>query len=303
MDLLEDIFTAMQVESALYAQLEAGAPWGIAFSPHASARFGIVSHGRCWLSGAGLAEPLALAAGDCFIVSGGSPFALMDQPGRPAVPCETIFAGRTEGVIRFGGGGEETAIVSGRFLFDAAGGAPLMDLLPPVLHLHLDDEHARLLQATLQLIARENAGQALGARLAVQKLVDVLLIQALRIFCLGGQGGGWLAGLGDRHLAPALQALHRDIAAPWTVAQLAGLAGLSRSAFARHFRQLVGDTPLNYLTGWRVYRAQTLLRQSRLPLAEVAQRVGYDSDGAFQRAFKRVCGVPPGEYRRASRPD
>ncbi|SUX29509.1 cupin domain-containing protein [Chromobacterium vaccinii] len=192
MDLLEDIFAAMRVESALYARLEARAPWGIDFAHQVSARFGIVAHGRCLLDGAGLDQPLPLAAGDLFIVSGGQRFRLMDEAGREAPPCETVFAGRCDGVIRFGGDGEETGIVSGRFVFDAAAGAPLMDLLPPVLHLRLDAERARLLRAALEMIARENAAPALGSRLVVQKLVDVLLIEALRIHCLSGQGDGWL---------------------------------------------------------------------------------------------------------------
>ncbi|WP_434631693.1 cupin domain-containing protein [Chromobacterium sp. CV08] len=298
MDLLEDIFTAMRVESALYARLEARAPWGIDFAHQASARFGIVAHGGCLLAGAGLERPLPLTAGDLFIVSGGQRFCLMDAPGTETPPCETVFAGRRDGVIRFGGDGAETGIVSGRFVFDAAAGAPLTALLPPVLHLRLDAERARLLQAALEMIARENAAPTLGSPLVVQKLVDVLLIEALRIHCLSGRGDGWLGALADRRLAPLLHAIHADLAAPWTLETMAARAGMSRSAFARHFRARVGDTPLNHLTGWRIHRAQGLLRHSRLTLGEVAARVGYDSDAAFQRAFKRLCGMPPGEYRR-----
>lgn len=303
MDLLEDLFAAMRVQSALYARLEARAPWGIDFAHQVSARFGIVAHGQAWLAGAGQAEPLHVEAGDLFIVSGGQRFCLMDAPGRQALPCETVFDGRRDGVIRFGGDGEETGIVSGRFVFDAAAGAPLMDMLPPVLHVRLDAERARLLQAALEMIARENAEPALGSRLVVQKLVDVLLIEALRIHCLSGQGQGWLGALADRRLSPLLRALHEDLAAPWTLDSMAARAGMSRSAFARHFRERVGDTPLNHLTGWRMQRARALLSGSRLSLAEVAARVGYDSDAAFQRAFKRLAGLPPGEYRRAAQPD
>ncbi|UTH75705.1 AraC family transcriptional regulator [Chromobacterium sp. IIBBL 290-4] len=300
MDLLENLFSAMHVQSALYARMEARAPWGIDFSHQVSARFGIVSHGRFWLSGAGQTEPLRLEAGDLFIICGGQRFCLMDAPGRSAVPCETVFDGRVDGLIRFGGDGEESGVVFGRFMFDAAAGAPLMDCLPPVLHVRLDAERARLLQATLEMIAREKAEPALGSRLVVQKLVDVLLIEALRIHCLSGQGQGWLGALADRRLSPLLRALHDDLAAPWSLESMAARAGMSRSAFARHFRSSVGDTPLNHLTVWRIRRAQALLRESRLPLAEVAARVGYDSDAAFQRAFKRLTGQPPGEYRRAA---
>lgn len=303
MDLLENIFSSMRVQSALHARLEARAPWGIDFSYQVSARFGIVSYGHAWLCGAGLSEPQRLEADDFFIISGGQSFRLMDAPDSPLLPCGRIFYNHTGagGLIRVGCdscGGEETGIFFGNFVFEATAGSHLMALLPPVLHVRLDQDRMRLLQTTLEMIAHENAEPALGSRLVVQKLVDVLLIEALRIHCVSGQRQGLLSALADRNLSPLLRELHDDLAAPWTLNSMAKCAGMSRSAFARHFRSCVGDTPLNHLTGWRIRFAQALLRESRLPLTEVAARVGYDSDAAFQRAFKRLIGQPPGEYRR-----
>lgn len=299
MDPIEDIISAMRVESALYARLEAKAPWGIAFSSGQHARFGIVARGRCWINADGLSRPSELSAGDCFIVRADTRFTLQDEQETPLLPCETIFAGRTTGTIGFGGDGALTGIVSGRFAFDASAGEPLMSLLPPVVHIRVDHDRARLLQASLRLIAIETAEQALGMNLVVARLADVLFIQAVRAWCAsdGCRTSGWLAALADRHLGLAVRAMHANIARRWTVESLAAEAGLSRSAFASRFKAVAGDTPLGYLTRWRMYRAKNLLRQGGLSLMEVAARVGYETDAAFGRAFKRAEGVAPGTYR------
>jgi len=300
MDPVEDIIAAMRVESALHARLEARAPWGIAFAPGQHTRFGIVVRGRCWMNADGLPRPVALRGDDCFIVRADTRFILQDEATSPLVSCEAIFAGRSSGTIAFGGEGAPTDIVSGRFAFDSSAGEPLMSLLPPVVHIRVDRDRSRLLQATLRLIAAETGARALGADLVVARLADVLFIQALRAWCAsdGCRTSGWLAALADRHLGPLVRALHADIAQPWTVESLAAAAGLSRSAFASRFKAVVGDTPLGYLTRWRMYRAKSLLRQSGPSLLEVAARVGYESDAAFSRAFKRTEGMAPGVYRR-----
>ncbi|HCA26991.1 MAG TPA: AraC family transcriptional regulator [Betaproteobacteria bacterium] len=299
MDPIEDVIAAMRVKSALHARLEAKAPWGILFAPGPHARFGIVARGRCWMHADGLPQPIALRSGDCFIVRADARFILQDETASPLVSCEAIFAGRSSGTIAFGGDGAPTDIVSGRFAFDASAGEPLMSLLPPVVHIRVDHDRSRLLQATLHLIAAETTERALGADLVVARLADVLFVQALRAWCAsdGRQASGWLAALADRHLGPTVRALHTDITRPWTVESLAAAAGLSRSAFASRFKGVVGDTPLGYLTRWRMYRAKDLLRQGNLGLLEIAARVGYESDAAFSRAFKRIEGMAPGAYR------
>jgi len=299
MDPIEDIITAMRVQSALYARLEAKAPWGISFASGPHARFGIVVRGHCWMSADGLPQPIALSGGDCFIIRADARFVLQDEAASALLSCETVFDGRNSGVIDFGGEGVLTAIVSGRFAFDASAGEPLMSLLPPVLHFRVDDERSRLLQATLNLIAIETTERALGANLVVSRLADVLFVQAVRAWCASGGNGttGWLAALADRHLGAAVRAMHADVARRWTVESLAIKAGLSRSAFASRFKSVVGDTPLGYLTRWRMYRAKDMLRNGDLGIIEVAARVGYETDTAFSKAFKRTEGMAPGEYR------
>jgi AraC-like DNA-binding protein len=177
-----------------------------------------------------------------------------------------------------------------------------MSLLPPVVHIRVDHDRSRLLQATLQLIAAESADRALGADLVIARLADVLFVQALRAWYAsdGWRTAGWLAALADPHLGPSLKAMHADVSHAWTLESLASEAGLSRSAFALRFKTVVGETPLGYLTRWRMFRAKGLLHRSDLGLQAIADRLGYETDASFSRAFKRSEGMAPGDYRRRS---
>jgi AraC-like DNA-binding protein len=194
-------------------------------------------------------------------------------------------------------------MLSGALSFDAAAAEPLMAVMPRLVHVRLDEARAHLLQTTLQLIGLETAEDGLGASLVIGRLHDVLFVQAVRAWCATDhQASGWLAGLKDDRLAVAIRAMHGDLGRGWTVQALAREAGLSRSTFAATFKAVTGDTPLDYLTRWRMYRAKVLLRGSELSLMEIAERVGYETDTALSRAFRRFVGVAPGEWRRSGRP-
>lgn len=211
-----------------------------------------------------------------------------------------MFSKITARAVLHGGDGELTELVSGALGYDASAAEPLFALMPRITHVRLDEPRAHLLQTTVQLIGLETAEQGLGAGLAIGRLHDVLFVQTVRAWCASEKHvGGWLAGLRDDRLAPAIRAMHADLARPWTVERLAREAGLSRSLFAATFKAVTGATPLDYLTSWRMYRAKVLLRGSELSLLEIAERVGYETDTALSRAFRREHGVPPGEWRRA----
>lgn len=303
MDPLDDVFSAMRVESALYARLEGTAPWGVSFRRGVTARFGLVVRGGGWLTldDAPDPAPVALAPGDCFVVPHGRPYSLRDQPGSLTQNCVDVVRNEVGGVVPLGGGGAPTTIISGWFTFDAHGARPLLELLPPLLHIRMDQDRTQLLQATLQLLAVETAQRGLGSGLIVSRLADIIFAQAVRahIATLDTESGsGWLAALSDRRLGAALRALHGSVATPWTVESLAAVAGMSRSAFAQRFKQKIGLAPLDYLTRWRMFRASHQLRHTTRPMAEIAGSVGYESEAAFNKAFKRAAGVAPGAYRR-----
>ncbi|WP_035059730.1 AraC family transcriptional regulator [Andreprevotia chitinilytica] len=303
MDPLDDVFSAMRVQSALYARLETTAPWGLSLAGGQSARFGLVVRGHCWLSVEELEHPIALIAGDCYVLARGTPYILRDDLNTPTVSCTQVVRDKIGGVVELGGGGAPATIVCGWFNFDQAGAQPLIDLIPPVLHVRMDQARTETLQATLQLLALETAAPDLGSGIVVSRLADIIFVQAIRahVAAMSAHEAGWLAALRDRKIGQAVRAMHRDIARPWTVETLAATAGLSRSAFAARFKACVGESPLEYLTHWRMYRASSLLRQQNNSLSQIASAVGYQSEVAFSKAFKRATGSPPGGYRRGER--
>jgi len=300
MDPLDDVFAAMRVQSAVYARLEVSAPWGLSFAPGTSARFGLVVRGGCWLQADGQGPPTALAAGDCYVLPRGTGYTLRDAPGSPTRSCAEVVRDRIGGVIELGGGGVPATVITGWFVFDTVAARPLMNLVPALVHVRMDQQRTQLLQATLQLFAMETSQPGLGSSLVVSRLADIIFVQAIRahVAAAGDAGVGWLAALSDRRIGGALAAMHRDLAKAWTVDSLADHAGLSRSAFALRFRERVGESPAEYLTQWRMFRAGCLLRQSEQSLGEIASQVGYESEAAFSKAFKRTMGEAPGGYRR-----
>jgi AraC-like DNA-binding protein len=298
MDPLDDVFAAMRVQSALYARLQARAPWGLDVVGGETARFGLVVRGTCLLEVDGEAQAIRLREGDCWLLAHGTPYTLRDQPRSPTVSCRSVVRDPHGGIVRLGGQGEGATIVCGWFRFDPDAARPLVNLLPRLVHVSMDPARTQAMHATLQLMAMETEEPGLGSNLVVSRLADIVFVQGVRAHVAAtGQGEtGWLAALADARLGPALRAMHEDMARAWTLDELAGAASLSRSAFALRFRERVGQAPLEYLTRWRMVKAGQLLRQA-VPLGQVASRVGYESEAAFSKAFKRQTGVSPGAWR------
>ncbi len=298
MDLLDDVFAAMRLQSALYSRLLPCAPWGISFVKSASIRFGFIVSGHGWLIVEGQDRPIELRQGEGFLVQPNILFSLVDQPTSPTRGCEDIFAGCQGKNLSFGGEGEAADILCGYFTFDSAGAEPLLSLLPPVVTIPADETRSPLLEATLKLLSIETVEQNLGSRIVISRLADVLFVQAIRAHCLREQTQrGWIAALADARLSGVVKRMHQDIAQPWSLQTLATEAGMSRSSFAVHFKAVTGETPGDYLTHWRMYRTRCFLRHPQLTLTNIAERVGYDSAITLGRAFKRFAGITPGEYR------
>jgi|SRR5450432_1557662 AraC-like DNA-binding protein len=300
MDPIDDILGAMRVTSSMYVRLLARGAWGIEFGSKEQARLVVIARGACLLESGPGSKPLALVAGDAFIVQTGVAFTLRDRAGRDVIDCEKVFEDVTGNVAQYGEEGALTEVISGRFSFDVSAAEPLMPLLPGLLHIRLDDKHAHLLRTTLQLMALETSEDGLGSREIISRLADVLFIQTLRAWCAtaGEANVGWLGALRDPLLSKAMRAVHADLARTWTVQDMAREAGLSRSAFAAAFRAATGETPLGYITRWRMHRAKLMLRDGHPSILEIALAVGYDTDTALSRAFKRTEGVAPGVWRR-----
>jgi AraC-like DNA-binding protein len=295
-------------------RLEATAPWGLEqdkqteekvtpsdkrTSPTDLAHFAMLSRGNCSLSVEGIQEPIPLTGGDCFVLARGTSIVLRDSPRtRPRWSFRELRAKANNNVVHYGGGGAPTTVVCGSLSFDRASLKPITELLPSFTLIRADQARALALHITMQALASEMAERGPESEVVATRLAEVLFIQVLRAHIASGPGrnNGWLRAIFDPQVGTALSAVHDKVNTAWTVESLAETAGMSRSAFAARFKELLGQTPLEYVTEWRMQKAMQLLQQRDQKLVDVARSVGYESDAAFSKAFKRVVGANPGEY-------
>ena len=305
MDVLSDVLENLRLRSRVMAQTDLVAPWGIRAEPSHDFAFHIVSRGRCWFEVDGR-EPTWVASGDVLVLAPGRGHTLRDDPASPARPLEELVASGAfaRAPISPAPDPRATHLVCGRFQIDSLGGEVLRSALPTVIHSgDLAADVGPWIAQTLRLLANEAAGAAPGKATVVNRLCDALFVYVLRSHLASAAPGepSWLRGLVDPEVARALELMHGDPGRAWTVASLAQAVGMSRSAFAARFQEVVGQSPIKYLAGWRLQRAAALLRREDVGIAELAARHGYESEAAFSKAFKRGIGVAPGAYRQAAR--
>lgn len=295
----------LRMSGVFYCRSEFSHPWGIDLPPLPdSLMYHVLLSGRCWLEVPG-AEPICLQPGDLGLVPHGRGHTLVsERDGR----CDPLFdldreliSDRYE-ILRHGGGGERTTMICGAVTFDHPAAKQLVEMLPRVLHVNSwSAPEAQWLQSTMQFVSAEAQQLRPGGETIITRLCDVLVIQAMRSWMENAPDAntGWLGALRDEQIGRAIALVHRSPERPWTVAELAEEVGMSRSAFSARFSELVGESPMRYVTRWRMHVALSWLRESEVTLADVAFRLGYQSEAAFSRAFKRFVGVSPGTARRA----
>ncbi|GAA1363744.1 AraC family transcriptional regulator [Catellatospora chokoriensis] len=304
--MLSDVISVTRTGRPRSAHVRWHAPWGQHFAAvPGSAGFQVILEGSCWLLPPD-AQPVPLGEGDVVFLPRGTGHTLADSPESPVAPACVPGDPQSvsDSVDRTGQGGPETVVLCGAYQLDVSRAHPLLLSLPEVMHLPARSGRRPELTSAVRLLAAEVRHPRLGADAARRALLDTLLLYILRVWfdeqAARGDTAGWAAALSDPPVAAALHAMHREPAAPWTVAQLAAQAGLSRAAFARRFATLVGQPPLAYLTWWRMTTAERLLRTTDAPLRSIAGQVGYGSEFAFAAAFKRSHATSPGRYRRES---
>lgn len=315
MDPITDIFQTMHVTAFGLHRLEATAPWGLIQEKQAEekrsssdknaptdlAHFAMLSRGNCWLSVEGIPDPIPLTGGDCFLLARGTSIVMRDSPRtRPTLSFHEIGQRAKSQVAHYGGGGAPTTVVCGSLSFDHASLKPIAQLLPRFILVKADQARTLALHITMQALASEMTEQVPGSEIVANRLAEVLFIQILRahIASTPERNQGWLRAIFDPQMGTALSAVHDRVDTPWTVESMAAAAGMSRSAFAARFKEILGQTPLEYITEWRMQKAIRLLERRDKKLPDVARLVGYESDAAFSKAFKRVVGSNPGEYLR-----
>jgi AraC-like DNA-binding protein len=304
-DVLTDVLEQVRLAGTLYFSAELRAPWGVSVRPEGRAPFYIVARGSCLLEVDGEPGALTLAAGDLALLPRAHPHVIRSDAKAPPVPFGRFVKEHPmdeRGFVQCDGGkGPTSTLVGGFFLSQELEATPLLSALPAVVHLRADDRDvASWLEPTLRYIGVEMSSRTHGSRSVLNRLADILFIQAVRTVLSTGAPvhAGWLKGLSDGQVARALARMHEHYAKPWTLTSLAREIGTSRTVLASRFRTLVGVSPMAYLTRWRMLHAARLLREPRAGVAQVAEKVGYTSEAAFAKAFKRTLGRTPGKVRR-----
>jgi len=307
MDVLTDLLNEMYLSGEVVARFDLTAPWGINMPPHGGI-FHAIDQGDCWVRLAPDGELFRVSAGDLVIFPEGASHDLVDAPSSLAIPLQDALCGLEPNSLVCpvgdpGGSGPKTRVVCGIFHFKDSGFHALRSMLPPVLHIRGDQgENSQWLQMTVHRLSEETAATTPGAYTIMSRMTDILFIEGIRVWLKSeeAQTTGWLRVLNDPVVGRALELIHGEPGRTWTVASLAAEVGLSRSAFAAHFTTLMGVAPLRYITCWRMQLASNWLRANGLGIREIAERLGYASEDAFNRAFRREVGVAPGAYRRQS---
>ena len=303
-DPLGDTLHLLRLTGTLYCRSELSAPWGIDLPAFDDCMmFHIVTAGHCWLELEG-EEPRLLQQGSLALVPHGNGHCLRSSPQEESVPLFDIPVEKVSDVyeiMRYGGTGELTQLTCCVVRFDHVAGQQLIKLLPKVLQVNswAEDEDSWL-QSSLRFIAREAREARPGGETVITHLADILIIQAIRswIDSASDEDLGWLTALRDDQIGSAIATIHREPEKHWSVASLAKEVGMSRSGFSARFTSLVGEPAMHYLTQWRMQLARLQLQETTDPLSVLADRLGYQSEAAFCRAFKRVFGVSPGSLRR-----
>ncbi|MEO5924201.1 MAG: AraC family transcriptional regulator [Bryobacteraceae bacterium] len=315
MDAFSEILSSVKLNGAVYFHAEFSAPWGTS-TPGGKALAEMVAPGAAHLvnyhlvvEGTAVAElpdgqALHLQAGDVVIFPHGDPHHMSSgkDASRP-FPNYGLFekvASRELTPLRAGGGGETVRLVCGYMTCDPYLSRPILSGLPPMFKVSLraDRSGSWLENSNLHLVEETGSGR-IGSEAMLAKLSEALFVDTLRRYIMGlpEQQSGWLMGARDPIVGKSLGLLHGRVAHPWTIAALAEEVGISRSALVERFTKYLSEPPMTYLTRWRLQLAARSLERTSRGVAEIAADVGYESEAAFNRAFKREYGLPPGRYR------
>ncbi|XXY51335.1 AraC family transcriptional regulator [Sorangium sp. So ce269] len=304
-DALSEVLQDLRLSEGTYGRCELKRPWGIDLPPVAQARFHFVVSGVCWLR-APKRGWLELHAGDVALLPHGTGHAIADRARGRVKPLEEMpleEIGDRAYEMRAGGAGARTILVCCSVGFAQPAVNPLLELMPPLLLVRGGGAEDAVLPVLLDAMADEVLRRRVGAATVMTRLADVVITRVVRAWVESRTEDteGWLAAIRDPQIGRALAAIHRRPGEPWSVESLADVARMSRSIFSERFAAVVGVPPARYLARWRMHVASGWLRDDRVTVAEAAVRLGYDSEAAFSRAFKRFSGVPPSALRRQGR--
>lgn len=290
-DVLSGLLVTLRLSATVFRHDDYCGPWALNTSGSKRVTLHIVGRGSGWLHLRHRA-PMPVRAGDIIVFPHDAWHVLTAEPKLPKKVSNLSTAGR----------GPSTTVLCGFFDFTVSGRNPILSALPEMILLRGEEVAGfTALESLVRLILSEAERPEPGRHAVVDRLCEVLFVMILRHHIARAQDRrGLLAALAEPRLAKALAAAHRDPGKRWRLETLAEVAGMSRTAFATTFRTLAGTSPMQYLAEWRMQRAAELLRERRESVAAIAERLGYDTEAAFRRAFRRIIGIPPGRVRRPS---
>jgi len=298
MDPLSDMIGLLRPTAAVSKPISGKGRWAVHYDAYDAPGFTIILSGEAWLTFSGQ-EPLRLVEGDFLLLPTTPAFTLASGPdivGTPVTPREdAVRHGDPDGTPDF-------AALGGSFAFERANSSLLLALLPGRIHIPTSEGRSTRFGRLIGLLAEECATDYPGKELIIQRMLEALLVEALRWRSLGDEAvpAGLLGGMQDPAIARTLQAIHANVRASWTVAELASIAGMSRSAFSARFGEVLGCAPIEYLMRWRMAIAKDALTRGSKTLDRIAEEIGYESASAFSTAFRKRLGCPPGKFARAA---
>ena len=302
-DVLADVLDSLRLRGRVFCRCELSAPWALGFASGDFSHFHVIERGNCWLRLQGKPDAIAFEEGELLVVTRGHAYQLSDTPETPPIPLADLIGnsqGGLRAVLRHGGGGDAADLICGAFEFESTHAKPFLSMLPEWIRVKKDERLGNTwLDATMGFLTHETRRRDMGAATITTSLIAVLFVEAIRTWLKEQPPGtaGWLGALRDPSIGAALGLIHQAPAKRWTVPALSAAVGSSRSPFAAKFTTLVGQSPMAYLKRWRLQVGATLLRHQGMSLASAAERVGYESEAAFSRAFTREFGMSPGRYR------
>ncbi len=301
-DPFTDILGLMSVQCVVSGSFVAGGPWALQFQPPERIKFFIVARGSCWMELEGIGEPFRLEQGDVFLLTAQRSFVLAsDRTAQPRSAVEA-FAGQSGRWLSLGEG-DDFLLLGGHVQLDSVSGRLLVDSLPAVVHVRAGSAEATALEWLIDQLVTENGGDRPGSDFASTQLAQLVFLHIMRAHLANADAlaASQLRAISDPRLAPAMRLMHDEPSRGWRLFELAKAAAMSRTAFAVYFKSVAGVAPLTYLTEWRMRLAERALAETDIPVARVAESVGYSSESSFSTAFRRLVGNAPKRYRDAAR--
>ena len=299
MDALSTILEATRLRSVVYSKFPLAAPWGLDVVKDGNSQFWRLVSGNCTV-GSPDGRIIELAEGDLVFVPHGSAHWIADKSTSLRMPSPEFVKARRAGIPVFNSGGDETTLIAGHFEFDYQPLHPFLKDLPPIIHIRqYVTENQLLLKQVTQLMVEELNNERPGSSVMLKCLSEIMFINIIRTYLEQAvPDSGFLSALNDTRISKALKLIQDTPQNDWTLESLASEIGMSRSVFFNQFKKLVHETPFGYLTNWRIRQAQKLLMTDNSNIAEIAAKVGYQSEAAFNRIFKSKTGQTPAVYRR-----